>query len=88
MYLCVSAHAKEALNLAKMQEETTQLEHQTKYKVGSFIDANKLWGSTIHAESDFYPKHRSRMYLNIFFTNQTNLSMPRVNFRKVKIIFL
>ena len=30
-----AAHAKEALNLAKMQEETTQLEHQTKYKVGT-----------------------------------------------------
>ncbi|KAK2183460.1 hypothetical protein NP493_312g07014 [Ridgeia piscesae] len=27
-----SSHAKEALDLAKMQEQTTQLEHQTKYK--------------------------------------------------------
>lgn len=26
-------HAKEALDLARMQEQTTQLEHQTKVKV-------------------------------------------------------
>lgn len=32
-----TGHAKDALSLARMQEQTVQLEHQTKIKVGFFL---------------------------------------------------
>ncbi len=31
---CSTGHAKDALELARMQEQTVQLEHQSKVKVG------------------------------------------------------